>query len=185
MTIFFSKSSTLPFFVSLIVVLMMQSCNSTTENILPPEKMISQKELKKKIVEANKMYIKRESDEIDQYVKFRGWTMITTGTGLRYRILKKGNGKPALSEKEATINYKVSLLDGTVCYSSESKGVRTFLINKDNVESGLHEGIQLLHEGDRALFIMPSHIAHGLLGDDSKIPAHATVVYELELLSVR
>ena len=48
----------------------------------------SPKELKQKIVAANKMYIKRESDEIDQYIKLRSWEMITTGTGLRYMIIK-------------------------------------------------------------------------------------------------
>jgi FKBP-type peptidyl-prolyl cis-trans isomerase len=77
------------------------------------------------------------------------------------------------------------LLDGTLCYSSDSLGEKTFLVEQDNVESGLHEGIQKLREGDKALFILPSHIAHGLLGDDSKIPSHSSVIYEIELLSVR
>jgi FKBP-type peptidyl-prolyl cis-trans isomerase FkpA len=160
------------------------ACNAEQKQEQPPQTIIDQAELNKKIVEANKMYIKRESDEIDQYIKLRGWEMITTGTGLRYMIIQKGKGKPSLPDTEATIKYAVSLLDGTPCYSSDKLGVRTFLVEKDNIESGLHEGIQYLHEGDKALFILPSHIAHGLLGDEDKIPSHATVVYELELISV-
>jgi FKBP-type peptidyl-prolyl cis-trans isomerase len=172
------------FFVEVIFLITLYSCGNTNETTVPFEKHISQKELKEKIAEANKMYVKRESDEINQYVKFRGWSVITTGTGLRYMILKKGKGKEVVPGMEATISYKVKLLDGTLCYSSDSLGTKTFLVEQDNVESGLHEGIQKLREGDIALFILPSHIAHGFLGDDSKIPSHSSVVYEIELLSV-
>jgi len=168
-----------------ICFVIIYSCNDTNKTNVSLEKPISQKELKKKIAEANKIYVKRESDEIDQYVKFHGWNVITTGTGLRYMVLKNGKGKTVLPGMEATIKYKLKLLDGTLCYSSDSLGTKTFLVEQDNVESGLHEGIQKLREGDVALFILPSHIAHGLLGDESKIPSHTSVVYEIELLSVR
>jgi FKBP-type peptidyl-prolyl cis-trans isomerase len=52
------------------------------------------------------------------------------------------------------------------------------------VESGLEEGILLLQEGDKARFIMPPHLAHGLIGDRDKIPARATIIYDLELVSL-
>ena len=146
---------------------------------------IYSKDFQNKLVEANKMYVKQESDEIDQYVVHHGWQMITTGTGLRYMITKKGEGELAKLDQRAKVNYKVSLLDGTLCYSSDSLGPKEFLIGKDNVESGLHEGIQYLHVGDKAIIILPSHLAHGLMGDESKIPPHASVLYELELLSLK
>jgi|ERR1019366_1311860 FKBP-type peptidyl-prolyl cis-trans isomerase len=146
---------------------------------------IQSKEFQDKLIEANKIYVKRESDEIDQYVAHHGWQMITTGTGLRYMITKKGTGEAAVPEKRAKVNYKITLLDGTLCYSSDSTGAKVFVIGRDNVESGLHEGIQLLHVGDKAVFILPSHLAHGLLGDENKIPPHSTVIYDIELLDVR
>ena len=76
-------------------------------------------------------------------------------------------------------------MDGRVCYSSDSLGPKEFVVGADNVETGLHEGIQYLHVGDRATLILPSHLAHGLIGDESKIPPKASVIYELELLSVK
>jgi FKBP-type peptidyl-prolyl cis-trans isomerase FkpA len=145
----------------------------------------SSKEMQQKLIDANKMYVKRESDEIDQYVNHKAWKMTTTGTGLRYMITFEGKGELAKLEKYARVKYKISLLDGTVCYTSEEKGTKEFLIGQDNVESGLHEGIQYMHVGDKAVMILPSHLAHGLLGDDNKIPPKASVVYELELLSLR
>lgn len=170
-----------PFFLLFIVGLLScgDSHKKTTKNT-----DIQSKEFQNKLVEANKMYVKQESDEIDQYVRHRGWNMITTGTGLRYMITKKGDGEAAVNEKFARVNFKVSLLDGTLCYSSDSTGARDFLVGKDNVESGLHEAIQLMHVGDKATFILPSHLAHGLIGDENKIPPKASVIYDIELLAV-
>ena len=141
-------------------------------------------QFKEKLIDANIKYVKQESDEIDRYVEHKKWTMTTTGTGLRYMITKKGNGELAKPLQRAKVNYKISLLDGTVCYTSDSTGAKEFKIAQDNVESGLHEGIQYMHVGDKATFILPSHLAHGLVGDASKIPSHASVIYELELLSL-
>ena len=147
---------------------------------------LQSKEFQDKLVAANKMYVKRESDEIDQYVVRHNWTMITTGTGLRYMITKRGEGKElAQPDQRAKMNFKISLLDGTLCYSSDSTGAKEFTIGRDNIESGLHEGVQYLHTGDRAVFILPSHLAHGLIGDESKIPPQASVVYEVELISLK
>ncbi len=143
------------------------------------------KEFKEKLIEANKMYVKKESDEIDQYVVHKGWEMTTTGTGLRYMIIEKGNGMEAKPGQYALVKYKISLLNGTVCYSSDSTGGKEFKINQDNIESGLHEGIQYLHVGDKAKFILPSYLAHGLMGDESKIPPHASVIYDIDLISLR
>ena len=145
---------------------------------------IQSKEFQNKLIDANKMYVKKESDEIDQYVAHRGWQMTTTGTGLRYMITKKGTGAIALPDQRARVNFKISLLNGTLCYSSDSTGAKEFTIGRDNVESGLHEGIQYMHVGDKAVFILPSHLAHGLVGDESKIPPHASVMYDIELLSL-
>ena len=49
----------------------------------------------------------------------------------------------------------------------------------------LEEGILLLKEGDRAKFIIPSHLAFGLLGDMKKIPAKAVLVYDIELIKIK
>ena len=150
---------------------------------------IESKEFKEKLVQANQMSVKRESDEINQYVKHKDWTMITTGTGLRYMITKNGTGDLANEDTEfrkfATVKFKVSLLDGTLCYSSDSTGLREFLIGQDDVETGLHEGIQYLHVGDRATFILPSHLAYGLTGDQRRIPPKASVLYDIELMKIR
>jgi len=52
------------------------------------------------------------------------------------------------------------------------------------VESGLEEGILLLRVGDKATFIMPPHLAHGLQGDGDRIPARSIIMYDVLLLKV-
>lgn len=143
------------------------------------------KEGKEKLIEANKIYVKKESDEIDQYVKHKKWEMTSTGSGLRYMITHKGAGVMPKTEQRVRLNFNVKLLDGTLCYSSDSSGVYEFVVDKSSVETGLHEGVKYMHVGDKATIILPSHLAYGLIGDEKRIPPRASVLYELELLSVR
>ncbi|HET8963166.1 MAG TPA: FKBP-type peptidyl-prolyl cis-trans isomerase [Chitinophagales bacterium] len=164
----------------MLIVACKDQHKQTTKNI-----NIQSKEFQDKLIEANKMYVRQENDEIDQYVAHKGWDMVKTGTGLRYMITRKGSGELAKPEQIARVNYKISLLNGTVCYSSDSTGAKEFVVAGDNVESGLHEGIQYMHIGDKAILILPSHLAHGLMGDEDKIPPKASVIYELELLSLK
>lgn len=168
-----------------ILVFGVLSCKQNNNKNISKYPDYNSKEFKDKLVEANKMYVKKESDEIDQYILRRGWEMKTTGTGLRYMIVEAGTGVLAKPNDIAKVSYNITLLDGTVCYSSEQNGPKEFKINQDNVESGLHEGIQYMHVGDKARFILPSHLAHGLMGDESKIPPKSSVVYDIELLSLR
>ncbi|HRG58824.1 MAG TPA: FKBP-type peptidyl-prolyl cis-trans isomerase [Bacteroidia bacterium] len=137
------------------------------------------------LINVNKKLIEKESRDIDNWLKRHQVEAKSTGTGLRIAILKKGNGNLAKLGQLATINYKLSLLDGTVCYDSQKSGPETFLIGQDHVESGLHEGIQNMHVGDKALLLMPPHLAHGLLGDDKKIPPLSCIIYEVELLQIK
>jgi FKBP-type peptidyl-prolyl cis-trans isomerase len=85
---------------------------------------------------------------------------------------------------KATVKYKISLLNGRVCYTSDNKGLEQFVVDNDQVESGLHEGIKRMKVGNKAKFILPSHLAHGLIGDEDKIPSHAPIVYDIELLEL-
>ena len=148
-------------------------------------KNVNYDSLREPLINANKLYVKKESDEIDQYVKFKGWNMITTGTGVRYMIYKNGEGPLAQVKQKAKINYKVSLLSGKLCYSSDSLGPKTFTIGEDHVETGLHEALTYMRVGDKALIILPSHLAFGFVGDNSKIPPRTSILYDIELLSLR
>ena len=129
--------------------------------------------------------IQKDRQHIVGWLNRNNLEMTETKTGLWYSIDRKGEGPKAETGEVAVINYSVSLLDGTPCYSSRVRGPKQFKIGQGGVESGLEEGILLLHEGEKATFVMPPHLAYGLPGDGDKIPAHAIIVYKVELVALQ
>ena len=59
-----------------------------------------------------------------------------------------------------------------------------FKIDKTDIESGVQEGIKKMKEGEKAVFIIPSHLAHGITGDNNKIPPITPLVVDVELLKL-
>ena len=133
---------------------------------------------------ANRYLTTLDAERIQSYAKRRGWDMNVTKSGLWYQIYEHGSGVQAKEGQVAVLSYKISLLDGTICYTSDSLGAKEFAIGHGGVESGLEEGILLLKVGDKARFIMPPYKAHGLLGDMKKIPARSIIVYEIDLIKL-
>ena len=158
------------------------SCGTDTKDSGKEE--VDPKVFKQALEKVNKYEVQKESDEITQYIAHHQWTMEKTGTGLRYLTIVKGGGAQPKSGDIVTVNYRISLLDGTECYSSAKDGVKEFKVEGDNVESGLHEAVLLMHVGEEAKFILPSYMANGLQGDNDKIPPLSAIVVDLELLGV-
>ena len=135
-------------------------------------------------VESNIYLIDLEDEAIDDFVERYGWEMNKSGSGLRFKIERKGSGPTASYGDRAEIHYSVYLITGDLVYSSEDLGTKTFTVGRGGVESGIEEGILMMREGDYATFILPSHLAHGVPGDGRKIPRRASLVYKVELVKL-
>lgn len=146
---------------------------------------LTQKQVTEKLLEANTAAIDVENQQIDVLIANSGWDMVKTGTGLRYQVLEKSTGEKAVAGKVAVFEYEVKLISGEVIYSSAISGIKEFKIGSGGVESGLEEGILLLHAGEKARFVIPSYLAHGLSGDQNKIPPKATLIYTLQLIKIK
>jgi FKBP-type peptidyl-prolyl cis-trans isomerase len=108
-----------------------------------------------------------------------------TGSGLRYIVLKPGTGPLATTGKNAKASYTIRLLDGEQVYKTADDELEVFRVDQSNVESGIHEGIKKMHVGEKARLVMPSHLAHGLLGDmDNKIPPMSPLIIDIELIAI-
>ncbi len=166
---------------SVMVNLLPVSCKS------PDKKKSAKPEVgKEELIRNQQSIVKDESEDIDNYAERRNLELITTATGLRYKIYHEGSGtRKAVKDDSVRINYKVSLLDGSVIYSSDSSGVLEFQVGKSEIAGGLQEGVTLMEEGDKAIFIVPSHLAYGLTGDGDQIKQYATLVIDAELLEVK
>jgi FKBP-type peptidyl-prolyl cis-trans isomerase FkpA len=165
-----------------ILVLLLASCGNLPE---PARSTRNLNMMSDSLVNYNRGVIRTEEQQIEDFLSRYGWKMEKTGTGLRYMIFKKGGGEKSRKGKTAVIRYSLKLLTGVLCYSSDKEGLKEFRIGYGGVESGVEEGILLMHVGDRAKFIVPSHLAFGLLGDQNKIPQNATLVYDIELVKIK
>jgi FKBP-type peptidyl-prolyl cis-trans isomerase FkpA len=159
------------------------SCNNNQdlkENNVPAADELPADRIKEQFVKANQLQLKKENDEIDAYVRNHRLPFRIAPSGIRYHVYKPSpKGDSIRPGALIALQYKVSLLDGTVCYSSADEGSRMIKVGEADIESGIHTGLQYLKRGDKALLILPSHLAHGLLGDMRKIPARMPIVYNV------
>jgi FKBP-type peptidyl-prolyl cis-trans isomerase len=171
----------------LIAYLMLISNISCQRNNQPEQKNLNEieKEYKKPMMDWNQRKLRDQDLRIKGYAERRNWNMTRTGSGLYYEIYQTGTGPEADSGDIAIINYRLELLDGTFCYSSDSTGQRELKLGRVQIETGLEEGLLKMRTGDKARMIIPPHLAYGMPGDGSKIPADATLVYHVELTELQ
>ncbi len=109
--------------------------------------------------------------------------VLTTPSGLQYVVEKEGTGAQPTAEDEVTVHYTGKLLDGKVFDSSVNRGEpATFPLNR--VIPGWTEGVQLMKEGAKYTFFIPSDLAYGAQGVPGAIPPHSTLIFEVELIKV-
>ena len=103
-------------------------------------------------------------------------------SGLQYKITREGAGKSPSSTDNVTVHYRGTLLDGKEFDSSFKRGQpATFPLNR--VIRGWTEGLQLMKEGAKFTFYIPSDLAYGDRGNPA-IPPGSTLIFEVELLKV-
>lgn len=109
-----------------------------------------------------------------------------TDSGLRYKVLQKGNGKKAEKGNMVSVHYKGQLADGTVFDSSYKRNQPLdFQVGVGQVIAGWDEGICLLNVGDKARLVIPSDLGYGSAGAGGVIPPNATLVFDVELMDVK
>jgi len=109
--------------------------------------------------------------------------VMSTPSGLQYRVITAGAGPKPSAESEVIVNYRGSLLDGTVFDSSYERGEpATFQVGQ--VIQGWIEGLQLMSAGAKYEFFIPSNLAYGEQGNEV-IPPNATLIFEVELLEIK
>lgn len=109
--------------------------------------------------------------------------VITTASGLQYQVLRAGPGAKPGATDVVKVNYKGTLLDGTVFDSSyERNEPIDFPLNQ--VIPGWSEGVGLMTVGSKYKFWIPSELAYGEAGPQG-IGPNATLVFEVELLDTK
>jgi FKBP-type peptidyl-prolyl cis-trans isomerase len=159
------------------------SCGNSEKN-QPVVYKVKKQAIKDQFIKANQQVVVKENDEMEFYARSHKMAFVNTDLGLRYYVYQaSAKGDSIKDGDEITMEFTVSLLDGTECYSSKTEGPKTFKVGHENLESGIHKGVQFLKKGDKALIMIPSHLAHGLLGDMKNIPPQRAIIYDVQILN--
>lgn len=166
--------------LAFLLLLISFSCKNNPKQISSREI----KQYKEPLVKVNKILVEKDRIRIEKFAQRRNWKMQTSETGLYFIINGNSTGEKAKESDLVTIKYRLSLLDGTICYSTDSLGPESFVVGHEDIEPGLDEGIRLMKKGQKAKLILPPHLAYGLLGDQAKIPPRSIILIELELVDI-
>lgn len=167
-------------FISLIVLVV--SCGPDNKPRHQQVKEFNADSVKKQFIKANQQVVQKESDEMDYYEKTHQMKFVKTISGVRYFVYSpSAKGDSIRDSSRVSLEYKISLLDGTECYSSKKDGRKEIVVGFEDIESGVQKALLYFKRGDKALVLIPSHLAHGLLGDLKKIPPQMPIVYDIEI----
>ncbi len=110
--------------------------------------------------------------------------VVTTTSGLQYKIITPGTGRKPQATDTVTVHYRGRLISGKVFDSSyDRKEPATFPVN--GVIQGWQEALQLMPVGSKYELYIPSNLAYGPRGAGPDIGPNATLIFEVELLSIK
>ncbi len=173
-------------FTSILIFLLVSifaiSCSNAGKNRKPVLSDKEMEDLREPLVRVNRNLTEQDEIRITKHTERMAWAMQKTKTGLRYSILENGNGDSISDGSKVSLNYELSVLGHGIVYTSDSLGMKSFIVNGSDIEEGLNEAVQLMTYGTKARIIIPPHLGFGLRGDDWRIPSRAILIYEIEVL---
>jgi len=109
-----------------------------------------------------------------------------TSTGIRYIVIREGEGEAAKPGDRVSVLYVGRLLQGKVFDQTEDKEHPfVFRVKREQVIEGWDQILQLMKKGEKRLVIIPPELAYGTRGSPPKIPRNSTLVFEMELLDIK
>jgi len=110
--------------------------------------------------------------------------VVTTASGLQYKIIKAGKGQKPTEDDSITVKYRGTLIDGTMFDSTDRIGYPITISIKDSVIAGWKEAVKLMPAGSIWNVVVPPQLAYGENGIGRDIGPNATLIYEIELVAV-
>jgi len=151
-----------------VIIMSMTSC-------LKSDDSLSFAEQAEKNAKAGEEFLAKNANEKGVYV---------LDSGLQYKIIKDGEGEMPTSEDRVECHYEGKLLDGTIFDSSIRRGeTATFAVN--GVILGWQEALPLMKVGAKWQLFIPSNLAYGYYGSRPSIGPNETLIFDVELISIK
>jgi len=142
----------------------------------------------KQSAERNKKLVKDEEKRIDSIIK--------SDPKINYLASKKGYWYHYVNQNEidtnfptkgdiVTFTYEIRNLSNKIIYSAEELGNQNYIVDKQDILTGLRDGIKLMHNKETVQFLFPSHMAYGYHGDDKKIGTNEPIICKVTILTIK
>lgn len=171
------RTSLILFFVVFIV-----SCN---QNVARRPKTQTPNNFYKEVVEQNKKLNKREELMIENVLKkdtINAFNVSSSGFWYTYFVKDSLANITPKTNDVVTLEYNIMDLYGNEIYKNQEL---TYKVDKENIITGLAEGVKLMKEGEEMLFVIPSYVAYGIVGDGNKIGINKTLKSRVKLNKIK
>ena len=147
--------------------------------------MALQKEMLQKEEQARAAVLDKNKKEGDEFLAANGKKegVVSLPSGLQYKILTAGQGRNPADEDTVVCNYRGTLLNGKEFDSSYGRGPATFDVK--DVIPGFREAVRLMAPGAKWQVFIPANLAYGERGAGDVIEPNATLIFEIELISIQ
>lgn len=175
-----------------LVIRGMKDANSGAALLMTEEELAKtmnafQKELRQRQAEALKAATEKNKKEGESFLaensKKEGVTVLPSG--LQYKILKTGEGKIPTDADSVECNYRGTFIDGKEFDNSYKMGKPVTFKVQGGVIPGWSEALKLMPVGSKWQVFIPSQLAYGERGAGSQIGPNVTLIFEIELLSIK
>ncbi|WP_240032216.1 gliding motility-associated peptidyl-prolyl isomerase GldI [Psychroflexus aestuariivivens] len=136
----------------------------------------------------NQAILEKEENKIQKIIASDTTnTYITSNSGFwyYYKVKKENDSITPKFGDEVEFNYNLLSLEGDTIYSRKEIGERAYLIDQEEIFTGLRKGLKLMKEGETVTFLFPSHHAYGYYGDNDKIGSHVPLKSTVTLNEIK
>lgn len=163
--------------------------NKSSPAMTPAQMRQSMAELGKRKMEFNKRRrenLKNASDNGKDYLAQNAGKkgVVTTASGLQYKIIKQGQGKSPTASDQVLVHYRGRLVDGTE-FDSSFKRNRPASFKVNQVIKGWTEALQLMSPGAEWQLTIPPELGYGARGAGRLIPPNSILIFDVELIAVK
>jgi len=169
--------------IYLILILIFSSCSKPE-----PRKPIIRKtsSFMTESVQRNRVLNNLEEDMLKQKMeKDSRFDYINSEYGFWYYYMEKDtlNNKYATTGDEVIFSYDIRTLNDSILYSKEELGIQNYLVDKEELITGLQEGIKLMKEGETVVFLFPSYKAYGYTGNE-RVGSNEPLIYTVNIKKI-
>lgn len=172
------------FIYILFLALFATACK--TPEARKPIKTISGSYIDASVVKNKKMIAEEEEDILAIIEKdtINNFFLSEKGFWYYYNTKVTTDSKTAYFGDIIEYEYDIRNLNGTFIYTQQELGIQKYYMDKEELISGLREGLKLLKEGETATFLFPSHKAYGYYGDLVRIGANMPIISTVTILNI-